>query len=74
MVRAAPDEWQAHQMRAIVLAGQSTCEPGPRSAAKLREAAMHYERAAALSSPPAVKAGFADNADRCRSLAEIMHS
>ena len=74
VVRAAPDDLQAHQMRAIVLAGQSTLEAGPRSAAKLREAAMHYDRAAALHPALAMKAALADNAERCRSQAEIIHS
>jgi len=73
VVRAAPDELHAHKMRAVVLSGQSAAwEAGPRSAAELREAAAHYERAAALSPAPAVKAAFAGNADCCRRLAEAM--
>ena len=73
MVRAAPDDPQAHQMRATVLCGQhSAWEAGPRSAAEVREAATHYERAAALTPPPALKAGFAGEADRCRRWAETM--
>ena len=67
MVRAAPDDMQAHQMRAAVLRGRfGAWEAGPRSAAELREAATHYERAAALCPAPAIKAGLADLAERCR--------
>jgi hypothetical protein len=49
-VREAPDDGVAHQMRANVLCGQcnGAWETGPRSAAELKEAATHYERAAAL--------------------------
>ena len=45
---------------------------GPRSAAELREAATHYERAAAMQPAPAMKARFAGNAEWCRSEAEAM--
>jgi tetratricopeptide (TPR) repeat protein len=73
VVRAAPDVVSAHRMRATVLTGQlAAWEAGPRSAAELREAAAHYERAAALSPAPAVKAEFAGYADCCRRLAEAM--
>jgi len=73
VVRAAPDEVAAHRMRATVLSGElAAWEAGPRSAAELREAAAHYERAAALSPAPAVKAAFADYAACCRRLAEAM--
>jgi len=49
LVRSLPDDLQANQMRAEVLSGQyGAWEAGPRSAAELREAATHYERAAAL--------------------------
>ena len=44
----------------------------PRSAAELKEAATHYDRAAALSPAPAVKASFADGAAWCRRKAGIM--
>merc|ERR1740130_1018633 len=38
VVRAAPDELQAHQMRALVLCGKCAgWEAGPRSAAELKE-------------------------------------
>ena len=71
VVRAAPDEVQAHQMRAMVLCGPSRAwEAGPRSAAELREAATHYERAAALKTAPAMKATSARLADFCRREAE----
>ena len=69
VVRAAPDNLRANQMRAVVLCGQDdSWEAGPRSAAELREAATHYERAAALTSAPALKANFAGNAKVCRNM------
>ena len=73
VVRAAPDDWQPHHMRAVVLSVQNgTWEVGPRSAAELREAATHFERAAALQSAPAVKAQLIVRAEWCRSRAEVM--
>jgi hypothetical protein len=73
VVRAAPDEMQAHQMRADVLSGQDDkWEAGPRSAAELKEAVTHYERAAALCPAPAGKANFAGIAAWCRRQAEAM--
>eukprot|EP00964_Phaeocystis_antarctica_P120166 scaffold83934_cov66-Phaeocystis_antarctica.AAC.1 len=63
VVRAAPDDVEANQMRAEVLGRIG------RSAAELKKAATHYERAAALCDAPAQKAWFADHADLCRSLA-----
>ena len=48
------------------------CEAGPRSAAELREAATHFERAAALHPAPAMKAACADKAESCRRLADAM--
>jgi tetratricopeptide (TPR) repeat protein len=73
VVRAVPDELEAHQMRAGVLRGRCAAwEVGPRSAAELMEAATHYERTAALSPAPAVKAVFADGAAWCRRQAEAM--
>ena len=59
VVRAAPNDVQANQMRARVLEGRNGAEAGPRSAAELMEAATHYERAAALHPAPAVKAQLA---------------
>jgi len=75
VVRAAPDfgHGEAHRMRAVVLCGLCRAwAAGPRSAAELREAATHYERAAALHSAPAAKAEFAENAATCRVLAQVM--
>ena len=66
---AAPDDGMANEMRALVLNGHSgTWEAGPRSAAELKEAATHYDRAAALCPAPAMKAHFTKLADWCRSL------
>ena len=74
VVRAAPNEVEANDMRAAVLSGVShgAWEAGPRSGAELKEAAAHYDRAAALCSAPAGKAQFADLADWCRSQAEAI--
>ena len=74
VVRAAPDQGDANQMRAIVLSGlYGGCwEADPRSAAELREAATHYDRAVATCSAPAGKALFACSAERCRNQAEAM--
>ena len=44
----------------------------PRSAAELKEAATHYDRAAALSPAPAGKASLAGVADWCRSVADAI--
>ena len=64
---------QANQMRAEVLSGSlSALEAGARSAAELREAATHYERAAALEPAPAVKADFAGDAAWCHATAGAM--
>ena len=72
-VRAAPGDATANRMRATVLCGQlAAWEAGPRSAAEFREAATHFDRAAALHHMPAAKANFADCAARCRSEAEAM--
>ena len=73
MVRAAPDDMMANQMRAFVLQGQDDAwEAGPRSAAELKEAATHYDRAAVLCPAPAVKASLARDAAWCRSQADPM--
>jgi tetratricopeptide (TPR) repeat protein len=73
VVRAAPDDVSAHQMRAEVLSGQlAAWEAGPRSAAELKEAATHYDRAAALCPAPAGKAHFAGEAAWCRSRARLL--
>ena len=74
VVRAAPNDGQANQMRADLLCGLScgAWEAGPRSAAELKEAATHFERAAALHPAPAAKAEFASNASFCRRQADAM--
>eukprot|EP00964_Phaeocystis_antarctica_P006603 scaffold3577_cov63-Phaeocystis_antarctica.AAC.2 len=73
VVRAAPNRGEAHQMRGVVLAGRSRAwEAGPRSAAELKEAATHYERAAALHPTSTGKAELAGRAARCRRQAETM--
>ena len=73
VVRASPDDVEANRMRALVLCGHlSAWEAGPRSAAELREAAAHFERAAALHPAPVVKAKFTDFADQCRRQAAAM--
>ena len=73
VVRAAPTFAPAHSMRAWVLSGLSGAwEVGLRSAAALREAAAHWDRAAALTDAPAVKASHASNAATSRSLAGAM--
>ena len=73
VVRAAPDDVNAHRMRAVVLSGRCTdWEAGPRSAAELREAAAHFDRAAALSTAPAVKDQLAGDAARCRHWADAL--
>ena len=74
VVRAAPDDMLAHNMRAEVLSGKSygTWEVGLRSAAELKEAAKHFERTAALCPAPAMKAELAEQAARCRSEARAM--
>ena len=70
VVRAAPADVDASQMRAMVLHGRCVAwEAGPRSAADLMEATAHFERAAALHPAPAVKADLAGNADWCRAEA-----
>ena len=70
VVRAALDDAQANDMRAMVLSGMcgGTWGAAPRSAAELKEAATHYDRAAALCPAPAMKAHFTKLADWCRSL------
>ena len=74
VVRAAPNDLVAIQMRAAVLCGicGGAWVAGPRLVAELMEAATHYERAAALCHAPVVKASYAGLADWCRSQAEAM--
>eukprot|EP00964_Phaeocystis_antarctica_P095893 scaffold62285_cov56-Phaeocystis_antarctica.AAC.2 len=74
VVRAAPDNGDAHQMRALVLSWRSagSWEVGPRSAAELMEAATHYDRAAALHPALIRKASLAGTAEWCRRQADAM--
>jgi hypothetical protein len=62
VVRAAPNEESAIDMRAHVLSGVGAAglEAGPRSAAELKEAVAYYDRFAALCDAPAVKAARAE--------------
>ena len=70
VLRAVPNDASANAMRALVLSGGcGVWAAGPRSAAELREAAAHWERSAALTDAPAVKAEDARLADECRSAA-----
>ena len=64
-----PNDGLANAMRALVLrSGCGTWLAGPRSAAELKEAATHYERAAALHPAPAMQAQLAEKAAWCHSL------
>eukprot|EP00964_Phaeocystis_antarctica_P039419 scaffold22551_cov60-Phaeocystis_antarctica.AAC.1 len=74
VLRALPNDMTANNMRAIVLSdgGGASWEAGPRTAAELKKAATHYERAAALCGAPAQKAELAAHADWCRSEAEAI--
>ena len=73
VVRAAPNDVVANNMRAEVLSGgDGAWEAGPRSAAELKKAATRYERAASLCGAPAQKAELAGDATWCRSRAEAM--
>ena len=73
VVRAAPNDARANQMRARVLSGPcGAWEAGPRSAAELMKAATHFERAAALHPALAVRDALAGNAAWCRSQAGAM--
>ena len=73
VVRASPNHAEANQMRAHVLSGQCVAwEAGPRSAAELREAATHFDRAAALCPAPVAKAAYAGDAASCRRLAQAI--
>ena len=71
--RAAPDDVPANEMRAIILSGLfAGWEEGPRSAAELKKAATHFDRAAALHTAPAMRASFADKAASCRRRADAV--
>ena len=69
VVRAVPN-YGSHCMRGDVLSGQcESWEVGLRSSAELKEAATHFEQAAALSNAPTVKAELARVAEWCRAEA-----
>ena len=73
VLRAAPNEEPALDMRAVVLSGMCPAwEAGPRSAAELKEAAACFDRSAAICDAPAWKAESSRMADLCRSRAEPM--
>ena len=73
VVRAAPKDVQANEMRAMVLSGRAGAwVAGPRSAAEVKKAATHFDRAAALHPAPAMKAHFAGKAALCRRRSEAM--
>ena len=61
-------------MRAYVLSGRNGVAwgAGPRSAVELKKAAAHYDRTAALSPAPTVKAEKARLAGLCRSMVDVM--
>jgi len=75
VLRAAPNYGLANEVRAIVLSGRLSAwevgpwEVGPRSAAELRKAAAHFDRAAALCPAPVLKADRAEAAAWCRARA-----
>ena len=72
VVRAAPNNRAANRMRAVVLSELcSAWEPGPRSAAELKEAAVYFDRAAALCNAPVLRAQLVGDAD-CHSRAATM--
>merc|ERR1740139_1838231 len=65
----------AHAMRAEVLSGKCPgWESGPRSAADLKEAATHYERAAQLNPTPVQKHAYESNAAALRRQAAAMEA
>ena len=73
VVKAAPNNIAANQMRAMVLCGMyEPPEVAPRSAAELREAAAYLEQCASMGSAPAQNAMFADHAEFLRSKAANM--
>ena len=73
VVRAAPNNRAANKMQAGVLRGRcSAWAAGPRSAAELKKAAVHFDRAAALCNAPVMLAELVSDADWCRSQASAM--
>ena len=73
VMSVVPNFAGANQMRAMVLIGdRGAWKAGPRSAAELKEAAVHWDRAAALCSAPAAKPELTGAADWCRREAEAI--
>ena len=73
VVRAAPNETIAIQMRAFVLSGGGGAwKRGPRSAAEFKEAAAHFDQSSAMCDAPGPKAETAHFAGLCRSAAETL--
>ena len=73
-VGAAPNDGPVIQMRAAVLSGLygTHWEVGPRTAADLKEAAAHFEQAAAMHPAPAAKAQLTNFAECCtKAVAKI---
>ena len=70
VLRAAPNEALAIDMRAMVLSVlcDGAWEAGPRSAAELKEAAALFDRSAALCNSPSTLTSW--RADKCRRWAE----
>jgi len=74
-VLRATDSQVGHAMRAEVLAGQHlTWESGPRSAADLKEAATHFERAVQLNPTPLQKREYESKAAALRGQAAAMEA
>ena len=71
-LRATPNKRLANRMRAEVLSGRVAWKAGPRSAAELKKAAVHFDRAAALCNAPVMRAQLVDQAEWCRSQASAM--
>ena len=74
VLRAAPNEETALDMRAMVLSGMpgGAWEVGLRSAAELKEAATCFDRSAALCNAPSWKTEISGLADWCRRRAEAL--
>ena len=66
VVWVAPNTLITNQMRAVVLSNPRGWEAGPRSAAEFKDAAAHWDLAAALCPAPAMQATLAEYAEKCR--------
>ena len=71
-LRATPNKRLANRMRAEVLSGRVAWKAGPRSAAELKKAAVHFDRAATLCNAPVLRSQLVGDADWCRSQASAM--